>query len=382
MFISYGNAVALFLLLPLFVAVLGKSTFGEYVFYLSVVNWLIFATTLGTQTKIRQLFAQPKQEKQATKETLVLFFILSLLMTIFAFSYFISFETNSLITIITLIFLSFFTSVFSLSNAFLIADGKVSYSAINQFAFSTVPLVLFLLISEYYELTYLTRFGISIFVATLIFYLNKKYFIDALNINRRVTPSKLKVSFMDNIKIAANSLFDKIISQGDKLFVGAAFGFETLAIYAIGSQISNILQMSLKAFLVFLEQNIFKVTKGILKEFIYTYALGAVLSIVIYFAVKYSFLLLFSEEYLYVLTILPYQLLIVYLRAISSTQFTFDLVSNSHVRNLMVQYSTLSIFCFIMPEFKSLDVLIFIQLLTLMTISSNILNFILRDTKR
>jgi len=382
MFISYGNAVALFLLLPLFVAVLGKSTFGEYVFYLSVVNWLIFATTLGTQTKIRQLFAQPKQEKQATKETLVLFFILSLLMTIFAFSYFISFETNSLITIITLIFLSFFTSVFSLSNAFLIADGKVSYSAINQFAFSTVPLVLFLLISEYYELTYLTRFGISIFVATLIFYLNKKYFIDALNINRRVTPSKLKVSFMDNIKIAANSLFDKIISQGDKLFVGAAFGFETLAIYAIGSQISNILQMSLKAFLVFLEQNIFKVTKGILKEFIYTYALGAVLSIVIYFAVKYSFLLLFSEEYLYVLTILPYQLLIVYLRAISSTQFTFDLVSNSHVRNLMVQYSTLSIFCFIMSEFKSLDVLIFIQLLTLMTISSNILNFILRDTKR
>jgi len=380
--ISYGNAFLQFLLLPLFISVLGKSTFGEYVFYFSVVNWLIFATTLGTQTKIRQLFFQSEEEKNAIKETIVLFFILSFIVTISASIYLYFFESYPVIIISSLISLSFFTSLFSLTNAFLIADDKANYSAINQFAFSTIPLVLFLLISLFYELTYLTRFSLSIVIAIIVFYLNKKYFIEVLNFKCFVTAFKLKISFIENVKIASNSLFDKIVSQGDKLFVGAFFGFEILAVYAIGGQIANILQVSLKAFLVFLEQNIFKVSKGVLKEFVTIFILGAVLIILIFFAMKYSFLLLFSEEYLYVLTILPYQLLIVYLRAISSMQFTFDLVSNSHVRNLMVQYFTLSIFIFVLYSLESLDVLFFIQLLTLMTICSNVLNFILRATKK
>lgn len=378
MSILYGNAFLQFLLLPLFVGVLGKNNFGEYVFYLSIVNWLIFATTLGSQTKIRQLFVRDEGNRKAIKETLILFFILSVIVASFSFLYFYFFELYPFIIISTLISLSFATSIFSLSNAFLIADNKVTYSALNQFAFSTIPLALFLMISNFYDLTYLTRFIISILIAMLVFCLNRKYFKDALSINRIVSYSKIKISFIDNVKIASNSLFDKIISQGDKLFIGMLFGFETLAIYAIGSQISNILQVSLKAFLVFLEQNIFKSAKGLFKEYFLTFTIGAVFSLFIYFAVKYFFLLLFSEEYLYVLTILPYQLLIVYLRAISSTQFTFDLVSNSHVRNLLVQYSTLSVFCFVIYNFKSLDVLIFVQLLTLMTVSSNLLNFSLR----
>jgi len=380
MCISYGNAFILFLLLPLFVGVLGKNDFGEYTFYLSVVNWLVFANTLGTQTKIRQLFLQSKNNK--IKDALILFIILSFLVTLFSLIYFYIFESYSSKVIITLILLSFFTSVFSLTNAFLIADNKVNYSAINQFIFSIIPLILFLLISQFYELTYLFRFVFSILIAMVIFYLHKKYFINVLKLKRLATLLNLKDSFLDNIKIAGNSLFDKIVSQGDKLFVGVMFGFEILAIYAIGSQISNILQVSLKAFLVFLEQNIFKKDKGITKEFIVTFILGALLSILIFFVMKYCFLFFFSEDYLYVLTILPYQLLIVYLRAVSSTQFSCDLVSNSHVRNLIVQYSLLFLFSIFMYNFEQLDILLFVQLLMLMTVLTNMFNFALRVVKK
>ena len=296
--------------------------------------------------------------------------------------YFYTFETYSSVVILIILLLSFFTSTFSITNAFLIADNKVNYSALNQFVFSTVPLILFLLISQYYELTYLLRFTFSIVIAIFIFYWHKKYFIEVLKLKRIITPLHLKISFFENIKIAGNSLFDKIISQGDKIFVGATFGFEVLAIYAIGSQISNILQVSLKAFLVFLEQNIFKKDKGIIKEFIVTFILGALLSVLVFFVIKYCFLILFSEDYFYVLTILPYQLLIVYLRAVSSTQFSCDLVSNSHVRNLIVQYSFLILFSIFMYSFSKLDILSFVQLLMLMTVFSNFFNFLLRAAKK
>lgn len=266
----------------------------------------------------------------------------------------------------------------SIVNAFLIADDKAITSAVNQCLFSVFPLVIFLLFSINEDVTYTVRFYLMIVLALIIIYMNKGYFGVAFY-ESKVRSNELLCSTKDNIKIGMNSLFDKVISQGDKIFVGWAFGFEILAIYAIGSQISNLLQVTFKAFLIFIEQKIFKKTNGLFRELLFLLLGGAVISVLAYLFISEMFLYFFDEDYLYVLSLLPFQFLIVYLRSISGVQFTADLVRGAHTRNVIVQYSFLlfisSIICL---NYQSLDILQFVQMIAIMSFLSNLINFTYR----
>ena len=102
-----------------------------------------------------------------------------------------------------------------------------------------------------------------------------------------------------------------------------------------------------------------------------------------YVIIEYFFLFFFDEEYLYVLNILPFQLIIVYLRTISGIQFTIDLVSEAYTRNIAVQYFFLTlVVIYINLNYKSLDVLLFIKVITLMSLLTNITNFLFRWLKK
>lgn len=372
----YSSALLQFLLLPIFVSFVGKESFGEYVYYYTVINWLTFSSTLGTQTKVRQLF--PLRSFEGLKVTLIIAFGFTILTLMFSFLFFYFFSGYSIELIVTILMLTVAIGYLSIVNAFLIADDKAITSAVNQCLFSVFPLVIFLLFSINEDVTYTVRFYLMIVLALIIIYMNKGYFGVAFY-ESKVRSNELLCSTKDNIKIGMNSLFDKVISQGDKIFVGWAFGFEILAIYAIGSQISNLLQVTFKAFLIFIEQKIFKKTNGLFRELLFLLLGGAVISVLAYLFISEMFLYFFDEDYLYVLSLLPFQFLIVYLRSISGVQFTADLVRGAHTRNVIVQYSFLlfisSIICL---NYQSLDILQFVQMIAIMSFLSNLINFTYR----
>lgn len=366
--------------MPLFVEAVGKVSFGEYIYYFTIVNWLVFASTLGTQTKIRQLFVISEFKK--LKVAVLISFIFTLIVAILSFFILYFYLNYPLGIVTTLVLLSIGTSYMSLANAFLIADDRVLTSALNQLFFSVIPVSIYLLLSIYFTFSYSTRFVLSVALAFIIIRKFSHYFNIAFS-DVKIEISDFIVSAKENIKIGFNSLFDKIISQGDKLVVGWLFGFEILAVYAIGSQISNVLQMTLKAFFIFLEQKIFKKSKGFLRELLLSLFIGLTITFLMYVVIKNLFLVFFDEEYLYVLNILPFQFIIVYLRTISGVQFTMDLVCEAHTRNIAVQYFFLTlVIIYININYKSMDVLLFIKIITLMSLLSNVTNFLFRWLKK
>ncbi|MEM5547768.1 lipopolysaccharide biosynthesis protein [Pseudoalteromonas fuliginea] len=376
----YGSALLQFLLMPLFVEVVGKASFGEYIFYFTIVNWLAFASTLGTQTKIRQLFVLGELKK--LKVAILISFSFTFTVAILSFFFLFFYLNYSIAVVIILVLLTIATSYISLVNAFLIADDKIFSSALNQLFFSVIPVGVYLILCMYFTLSYSTRFVLSITLAFFILYKYYSYFSVAF-FNAKIKAEDFRASVKDNVKIGVNSLFDKIISQGDKLAVGWIFGFEVLAIYAIGSQISNVLQMTLKAFFIFLEQKIFKKSEGVLSELLLSLFISLIICFLIYMVINSFFLVLFDEEYLYVLNILPFQFVIVYLRSISGVQFTMDLVSEQHKRNVIVQYFFLIlVLIYIYTDYRNMDIILFVKIMALMSLLSNVTNFSLRWLKK
>ncbi len=53
--ISYGNIALQLLLLPIFANYLGIVAYGEFSFGISIVSWIAFFSTLGTQTRLRRI---------------------------------------------------------------------------------------------------------------------------------------------------------------------------------------------------------------------------------------------------------------------------------------------------------------------------------------
>ncbi|WP_435274808.1 lipopolysaccharide biosynthesis protein [Psychrobium sp. nBUS_13] len=383
LFVNYGSAGLQFLLLPLFVAAVGQYEFGLFTFMLAIANWLSFAGTLGTQTKLRKTLGSDCSRKRSAdiNTTLIIAFTLVLAVVISSGAYFYLFtDFNARFGFSTLIFVVCYC-FFSITNSFLIANNRMIVSALNQFCYSIFPICLFLLFTPGLSSSY--RFLFASFIMAVFIFFNRKLVFQELSL-RNLQPVQIYFdSFVDNVKIAANSLFDKIISQGDKLIVGSIFGFEILAVYAVGSQISNISQMTINAFSVYAEQNIFKKSSELKASIILTLIIGALTSIILFYAVKFFFLNFFDVKFKYVLELLPLQLGIVYIRAMSSLLFVADLNKGEHLRNISIQYTFLLLGFGILILFSNLmSIISFLYVLLSIIILSVLVNFIYRSFKK
>lgn len=341
--------------------------------------------TLGSQTKIRRALgrlssaskSQADDIRIGIKSTLS---IVGLLVTVIAtgalVSLFIFYPLDpfSNLSVVTF-FITY--SLFSVVMAFVLGSGQIISSSICSALATSVPLCLFVAASYIQILSWEIRLLFaSVSMAGIILWYRgcyANYLAGLFELKREY----LVRSFQENLALAPNSLFDKVFSQADKIIVGAVFGIEELAIYALGAQVSNVLYLSMKAFTVYAEAKIFSSSSGRLGIIIGGAVFGVGCSVVLYGGIHFAFDYLFDEEFRPVLSILPWQIALVLIRALSGTVFILDYTEGNHLRNSATQYASLAagagLFVVFHDQFTMYSFCVFLFALSMVALAFNIL---------
>lgn len=335
-FITSLASGGLLLLLPLFVNLLGVEEYGLFSLYVAISSWFAFFATLGSPTKIRKNLAYKTEFLYSD-----IYFEMRLVYLLFIFS------------MLVLAVATFFCDI-SWSDALIVAAFSAAYIANQSLAscrlgvgdmllagiqngvYCLLPLVAVLLLGWD---SWSSRFCFSVVVVLVILWFNRSCFL--YNIPEKDTGETLLQSLIDSLKISLNGLFDKLVSQGDKLFVGAVFGLEVLGVYALGAQISNVVHLAMKSFTVFVEKGIFSKDSNAKAELLLLVVLSLVFVFVLYFFTKQTFLFFFDEVYLPVLQILLVQMLVVWARVLQGLIFTHAYVLEKHGVYSLVQYGAM-----------------------------------------
>gem|GEM_PF-4518785 len=328
-----------FLLLPLYANLLGVEEFGWYSYFYAVLAWATFIATLGAPTKIRRLLANRVHFSIVhIAHVLDLVVIFGLVATLSLVCLGLHQELSFLsITALLVYFVSYIFSQLVVSAQ--LGMGAMIASALQNAAFVLVPLSLTIIL----ELNrWEERFLLSFIVCIPIFYLCRRF----LSKNKWFSCSVAGYAkqLMESLQIAANSFYDKLLSQGDKIAVGALFGMETLGIYALGAQISNVLHMAMKSFVVFAEKGIFSRDKQAVFGVMCVSVFGLCLGGAVYFLVAYLFDYLFDASFSSVLDILFLQILVVWARVVQGLVFSLSYMSEAGWRYSIIQYVCMLMF--------------------------------------
>ncbi|MBM6551060.1 lipopolysaccharide biosynthesis protein [Marinomonas ostreistagni] len=346
--LSYGTAALQFLLLPPFVSALGKNGYGQYSYYLSIITWFCFFSTLGSPTKIRKIaaaiiYSDADYLNYKKKISAAVFFvsILSSFSCLVFYSLFDSFIGSVYIVLY---------SIFIIYSSYLISNDKVIYSAFFSLLITVLPIASVIFLDALFiNAEWSLRFFASSILIFFIFISFDKVFFDFFKFSN-LNASDLVETAKENFKLAPNGIYDKIVSQGDKVYVGAFFGVETLAIYALGAQLSNILYITMKAFTVYMETKIYR-KKIKIMEVCMLFGGALPFVFVLYYIISKLFPFLFSDEFYDVISILIFQLMVVLFRVFSNVLFSYDYASEysfSVLRNMFVQYFFLFTFCILL----------------------------------
>lgn len=325
-----------FLLLPLFANLLGVKEFGLYSFFFAVLAWITFSATLGAPTKIRKLLAD---QTQFTVEKIAPVLDMVALLSCLAIGVLLGFGAYWKLDLIS--FLALLAYFFSyISNQIVVAAqlgmGRMLASAIQNAAFVLIPLALTLIfgVAEWEG-----RFLLSFVMLVPIFYICRQSITSYKCLSISMKDGAAQVG--ESLRIAANSFYDKLISQADKIMVGAVYGIEALGLYALGAQISNVLHMAMKSFVVFAEKSVFSRDQAATRSVAWLSVFGLILGLLVFLLVKNLFNFLFDPEFSGVLDILLLQILIVWLRVVQGLFFTVYYVADGGWRYSIVQYISL-----------------------------------------
>lgn len=247
----------------------------------------------------------------------------------------------------------------SLQNSVLIANQRIVLSVIIGAIFTSGSLIFVNILFEFIVPSWDLRLLLAILLgfSILIFYRSSVLIVFSL---RYFDFTSILRGGKDNLILASYGLYDKLISLGDKVFVGFYFGVEALAIYTIGFQISNVVYSGAKAFTIFAENAIFTSGGGVVRQYILTMCFSITVSFLVLIFLNFTFEYLFSSEFSGAMDFLYLQLIIAILRVFNNLQFTRSYVNGTTKRYLLFCYSFIFIFVVIFFNFQDITLYQFI----------------------
>lgn len=349
--ISYGNIAFQLLLLPIFANYLGVVAFGEFSFAISIVSWIAFFSTLGTQTKLRRILTgkninslgQDSLKEVSNSGVLVVFlFVISslifVLINFYSFRVDFTYYQQSLMLVYCLLYITI-----TIQSSILISSDRILLSALIGAVFTSGSLVLANIVYAYINPSWDFRFIFGILVGLVIMSYYRKDFFSIFS-HQYFDLISIRRGFKENLVLAGYGLYDKLISLGDKIFVGFYFGVETLAIYTIGFQISNSVYSGAKAFTIFAENSIFKGSNDVFRQYLLTIGFSIAISLSVLVFLNYTFNFLFSADFHKVNEVLYLQLMIAILRVFNNLQFTRSYINGTTKEYLLFCYLFVFIF--------------------------------------
>ena len=375
---GYGGIAMQFALLPIFIALVGVEGFGRYTFLVAICNWFAFLATMGTQTKIRELESRRTdtsltEVQENYRNIFTVFYVLtggSCIALLGITHSVLAINTEELLVVIVY---AYSYALFSVLNSMYVGKGELDRAAIYTFIATISPLAVFIVghhatgQSSIYERLYLAcliQLGLSLYMAR----------------QSRVIAGMLPVfsiskdSFIVNLKLGFNGLYDKIFTEGDKIFIGTLFGDLTLAIYSLGAQVANALRVFSSFLFLRVEKKIFSKSSVPVIPALKAILLSSIAGLFGCYIFEILFPYMFSSSLEPVLYIVYFQVLLVVCRHVSSMYFIESYTRGYSGLYTIVQYlvlllSMIYLFCFVI----SLQFFVYTVILTvILTILVNI----------
>ena len=352
---GYGGIAMQFALLPIFIALVGVEGFGRYTFLVAICNWFAFIATMGTQTKVRELEAQRSTTLRVEfhenyRNIFTVFYALTGVscIALFGLSHFLIKINSDELLVVVLYAYSY--SLFSVLNSMYVGKGELDRAAIYTFVATIGPLGAFIIgdqitgHSDIYERLYLAcliQLGLSI------------YMVRESRVITAMLPifSISKDDFIVNLKLGFNGLYDKIFTEGDKIFIGTVLGDVTLAVYSLGAQVANALRVFSSFLFLKVEKSIFLKSNVPPVPAINAVLFSSVAGLFGCYIFDVLFPYIFSSSLESVLNIVYFQALLVVCRHVSSMYFIESYTRGYSGLYTIVQYVVLFflvvyIFCF------------------------------------
>jgi hypothetical protein len=342
---GYGGIAMQFALLPIFIALVGVEGFGRYTFLVAICNWFAFLATMGTQTKIRELESRrldtPLPEFQENyRNIFTVFYILTggSCLALLGFAHFLLAINAAELAVVIVYAYSY--ALFSILNSMYVGKGELDKAAIYTFIATIFPLGILIIghhatgYSNIYERFYLAC-GVHLCLSL--------YMVRQSRIIAGMLPSFSisKDCFIVNLKLGFNGLYDKIFTEGDKIFIGTLFGDLTLAIYSLGAQVANALRVFSSFLFLRVEKKIFSKSSVPVIPALKAILLSSIAGLFGCYIFEILFPYMFSSSLEPVLYIVYFQVLLVVCRHVSSMYFIESYTRGYSGLYTIVQYLVL-----------------------------------------